>query len=116
MTIINSLICQYRVMAKKLKFSHIRTQEAQTGSTLYAENIPYVLLSVFCGYGDASLDCLRDGRDNRSHDSWAILVKDKFVYRLFNSGVKPLDTNELFYVKSRTLSSSTKNLLSLLRY
>lgn len=95
---INLLFCQYPLMAKMQNFSHIRAQEAleQAGSTLDTENLPYLLLSVFCGYGDASLDRIRDGRDNRSHDSWAILVKDKFVYWSFNSGAKPLDTNDLF--------------------
>lgn len=81
-------------MAKKQNFSHIKAQEAleQVGSTLDAENLPYVLLSTFCGYGDASLDRVRDGRDNKSRDPGTILVKDKFVYRPFTPGTEPMDT------------------------
>ena len=81
-------------MAKKHNFSHIRAQEAleQAGSTLNAENLPYVLLSIFCGYGEASLDRVRDGRDNKSRDPKTILVKDKFVYRPFTPGTEPMDT------------------------
>ena len=81
-------------MAKKQNFSHIKAQEAleQAGSTLNAENLPYVLLSTFCGYGDASLDRVRDGRDNKSRDPGTILVKDKFVYRPFKPDTEPMDT------------------------
>ena len=81
-------------MAKKQNFSHIKAQEAleQAGSPLNAENLPYVLLSTFCGYGDASLDRVRDGRDNKSRDPGTILVKDKFVYRPFTPGTEPMDT------------------------
>lgn len=81
-------------MAKKQNFSHIKAQEAleQVGSTLDAENLPYVLLSTFCGYGDASLDRVRDGRDNKSRDPGTILVKDKFVYRPFKPDTEPMDT------------------------
>ena len=55
-------------MAKKQDFSHIGAQEALEAatSTLNAENLPYVLLSTFCGYGDASAERVKDGRDNKS--------------------------------------------------
>lgn len=81
-------------MAKKQNFSHIKAQETleQASSTLNAENLPYVLLSTFCGYGEASLDRIRDGRDNKSRDPKTILVKDKFVYRPFTPGTEPMDT------------------------
>lgn len=81
-------------MAKKQNFSHIGAQEAleSATATLTAENIPYVLLSTFCGYGDASLERVKDGRDNKSREPDTILVKDKFVYRPFKSGEEPMDT------------------------
>ena len=80
-------------MAKKQNFSHIAAQEALEAvtSTLTAENLPYQLLSIFCGYGDASLQRVRDGRDNKSRDPHTILVKDKFVYRPFRTGTEPMD-------------------------
>lgn len=81
-------------MAKKQNFSHIGAQEAleSATATLTAENLPYVLLSTFCGYGDASLERVKDGRDNKSREPDTILVKDKFVYRSFKSGEEPMDT------------------------
>ena len=80
-------------MAKKQNFSHIAAQEAleSVTSTLTAENLPYQLLSIFCGYGDASLQRVRDGRDNKSRDPHTILVKDKIVYRPFRRGTEPMD-------------------------
>lgn len=80
-------------MAKKQNFSHIAAQEAleSVTSTLTAENLPYQLLNIFCGYGDASLQRVRDGRDNKSRDPHTILVKDKFVYRPFRKGTEPMD-------------------------
>lgn len=80
-------------MAKKQNFSHIAAQEAleSVTSTLTAENLPYQLLNIFCGYGDASLQRVRDGRDNKSRDPLTILVKDKFVYRPFRRGTEPMD-------------------------
>lgn len=80
-------------MAKKQNFSHIAAQEAleSVTSTLTAENLPYQLLNIFCGYGDASLQRVRDGRDNKSRDPHTILVKDKFVYRPFRRGTEPMD-------------------------
>lgn len=80
-------------MAKKQNFSHIQAQEALEAptSTLNAENLPYILLSTFCGYGDASLQRVRDGRDNKSREPGTILIKDKFVYRPFREGTEPMD-------------------------
>ena len=81
-------------MAKKQNFSHISAQEALESATanLTAENLPYVLLSTFCGYRDASLERVKDGRDNKSREPDTILVKDKFVYRPFRQGDEPMDT------------------------
>lgn len=80
-------------MAKKQDFSHIAAQEAleDIASKLNAENLPYELLRIFCGYGDASLERVRDGRDNKSRTPQTILVKDKFVYRPFTKGSEPMD-------------------------
>lgn len=80
-------------MSKKQNFSHIAAQEVleSVTSTLTAENLPYQLLSIFCGYGDASLQRVRDGRDNKSRDPHTILVKDKIVYRPFRRGTEPMD-------------------------
>ena len=79
-------------MAKKQNFSHITAQEAleAIADNLNADNLPYELLRIFCGYGDASLQRVRDGRDNKSRDPQTILIKDKFVYRPFSKGTEPL--------------------------
>ncbi len=81
-------------MAKKQNFSHINAQEALEAATpsLTAENLPYILLKIFCGYGDASLRRVRDGIDNKSREPGTILIKDKFVYRPYQRGSEPMDT------------------------
>ena len=81
-------------MAKKHNFSHITAQEAleTIADQLNADNLPYELLRIFCGYGDASLQRVRDGRDNKSRDPKTILIKDKFVYCPFSKGTEPLAT------------------------
>ena len=81
-------------MAKKQNFSHITAQEEleAIADSLNADNLPYELLRIFCGYGDASLQRVRDGRDNKSRDPNTILIKDKFVYCPFNKGTEPLAT------------------------
>lgn len=80
-------------MAKKSTFSHVQAQQAleAVADSLTAENLPYELLRVFCGYGDSSLQRVRDGRDNKSRDEDTILVKDKLVYRHGNLLDEPLD-------------------------
>lgn len=80
-------------MSKKHNFSHIGAQEALESATvtLNAENLPYELLKTFCGYGDASIERVKDGRDNKSRESGTILIKDKFVYRPYSPGSEPLD-------------------------
>lgn len=80
-------------MAKKQNFSHIGAQEALESATssLTADNLPYVLLSTFCGYGDASIERVKDGRDNKSREPGITLIKDKFVYRPYSPGSEPLD-------------------------
>lgn len=81
-------------MAKKQNFSHITAQEEleAIADQLNADSLPYELLRIFCGYGDASLQRVRDGRDNKSRDPNTILIKDKFVYCPFNKGSEPLAT------------------------
>lgn len=81
-------------MAKKQNFSHITAQEAleAIADQLNTDSLPYELLRIFCGYGDASLQRVRDGRDNKSRDPQTILIKDKFVYCPFNKGTEPLAT------------------------
>ncbi len=80
-------------MAKKSTFSHVHAQSAleAVANTLNAENLPYELLRIFCDYGEASLQRIRDGRDNKARDEETILVKDKLVYRLGNLIDDPLD-------------------------
>lgn len=80
-------------MAKKSTFSHVQAQLAleAVANTLNAENLPYELLRIFCDYGEASLQRIRDGRDNKARDEETILVKDKLVYRLGNLLDEPLD-------------------------
>ncbi len=80
-------------MAKKQNFSHIAAQEALEAivSKMDSDNIPFELLRIFCGYGDASLQRVRDGRDNKSRDPQTILIKDKLVYRQFSKGAEPMD-------------------------
>lgn len=81
-------------MVKKQNFSHITAQEEleAIADSLNADNLPYELLRIFCGYGDASLQRVRDGRDNKSRDPKTILIKDKFVYCPFSKGTEPLAT------------------------
>ncbi len=84
-------------MAKKSTFSHVLAQSAleAVADSLTAENLPYELLRVFCGYGDSSLQRVRDGRDNKSRDEDTILVKDKLVFRRPGLISEPLDTINL---------------------
>ena len=80
-------------MAKKSTFSHVQAQSQleAVADTLNAQNLPYELLRIFCDYGEASLQRIRDGRDNKARDEETILVKDKLVYRLGNLLDEPLD-------------------------
>ena len=66
---------------KKGNFSYIETQEAleAISTTATKESIPYNLLRIFCGYGDASLARVADGRGNDAKDGKTILIK-KLLY------------------------------------
>ena len=73
------------VMAKKNKgtFSYIETQQAleAIATTSTRESLPYDLLRIFCGYSDAAIARVQDGRGNDVKDGKTILVKKLFAYR-----------------------------------
>ena len=72
-------------MAKKNKgtFSYIETQQAleAIATTSTRESLPYDLLRIFCGYSDAAIARVQDGRGNEAKDGKTILVKKLFAYR-----------------------------------
>ena len=73
------------VMAKKDKgtFSYIETQQAleAIATTSTRESLPYDLLRIFCGYSDAAIARVQDGRGNDAKDGKTILIKKLFAYR-----------------------------------
>ena len=80
----------YEIMAKKKgNFSYIETQEAleAIATTATKWSIPYDLLRIFCGYGDASLARVADGRGNDAKDGKTILIKKLIAYRYSESNV-----------------------------
>lgn len=72
-------------MAKKNKgtFSYIETQQAleAIAKTSTRESLPYDLLRIFCGYGDAAIARIKDGRGNDAKDGKTVLIKKLFAYR-----------------------------------
>lgn len=71
-------------MAKKNKgtFSYIETQQAlEAIATTTRESLPYELLRIFCGYGDAAIARVQDGRGNDAKDGKTVLIKKLFAYR-----------------------------------
>lgn len=77
-------------MAKKRgNFSYIEAREAleAISATATKESIPYDLLRVFCGYGDASLARVADGRGNDAKDGKTILIKKLLAYRCSETNV-----------------------------
>lgn len=72
-------------MAKKNKgtFSYIETQQAleAIATTATRESLPYELLRIFCGYGDAAIARVQDGRGNDAKDGKTVLIKKLFAYR-----------------------------------
>ena len=72
-------------MAKKNKgtFSYIETQQAleAIATTSTRESLPYDLLRIFCGYGDAAIARIKDGRGNDAKDGKTVLIKKLFAYR-----------------------------------
>ncbi|MBR0334149.1 MAG: class I SAM-dependent DNA methyltransferase [Bacteroidales bacterium] len=78
-------------MAKKNKgtFSYIEAQQAleNIAEKCTKENIVYELLSIFCGYGNASIQRIIDGRGNDAKDGRTILVKKLIAYRATDNGL-----------------------------
>lgn len=72
-------------MAKQNKgtFSYIETQQAleAIATTSTRESLPYDLLRIFCGYGDAAIARIKDGRGNDAKDGKTVLIKKLFAYR-----------------------------------
>lgn len=78
-------------MAKKNKgtFSYLEAQQAleNIAEKCTKENIVYELLRIFCGYGDASIQRIIDGRGNDARDGRTILVKKIIAYRATDNGL-----------------------------
>ncbi len=75
-------------MAKKLSFSHIDAQQALehlVGHTSGA-TFGYDLLRIFCGYGDASIKRIVDGKGNDAKDGTTLLIKRLLAYRPVEAG------------------------------
>lgn len=80
-------------MAQRISFSQIQTQQdlESLATVATCESLGYDLLRIFCGYKDASIQRLKDGRGNDAKDGKTILVKKKLAYR-------PSEPGELPYV------------------
>ena len=78
-------------MAKKNKgtFSYLEAQQSleNIAERCTKENIVYELLRIFCGYGDASIQRIMDGRGNDAKDGKTILVKKLIAYRATENGL-----------------------------
>lgn len=78
-------------MAKKNKgtFSYLEAQQAleNIAERCTKDNIVYELLRIFCGYGDASIQRIMDGRGNDAKDGRTILVKKLIAYRATENGL-----------------------------
>ena len=78
-------------MAKKNKgtFSYLEAQQAleNIAERCTKDNIVYELLRIFCGYGDASIQRIIDGRGNDARDGRTILVKKLIAYRATENGL-----------------------------
>lgn len=75
-------------MAKKASFSYIQAAEAlkQLVGRQLRDTLGYELLRIFCGYGNASIQRLVDGKGNDAKDGCTLLVKKKLAYRPVMSG------------------------------
>ena len=78
-------------MAKKNKgtFSYLEAQEALESiqNTMTKESIGLDLLRVFCGYGDATINRIIDGKGNDAKDGKTILIKKLLAYRSIESSI-----------------------------
>ena len=75
-------------MAKKASFSYLQATEAlkQLVGRQLRDTLGCELLRIFCGYGDASIQRLVDGKGNDAKDGCTLLVKKKLAYRPVVSG------------------------------
>lgn len=75
-------------MAKKASFSYIQAAEAlkQLVGRQLRDTLGFELLRIFCGYGDASIQRIVDGKGNDAKDGRTLLVKKKLAYRPVESG------------------------------
>ncbi|OUO21110.1 hypothetical protein B5F90_06465 [Alistipes sp. An31A] len=75
-------------MAKKASFSYIQAAEAlkQLVGRQLRDTLGFELLRIFCGYGDASIRRIVDGKGNDAKDGRTLLVKKKLAYRPVESG------------------------------
>lgn len=91
-------------MAKKTKsFSHIKAQDAleaisQTNPT--GEDLVYILLRIFCDYGEGSIRRIREGVGNKAKDGRTILIPQLIAYR-------PKDELD-FYDEIKTMQADAK--------
>lgn len=78
-------------MAKKNKgtFSYLEAQEMleSMSCSMTKETIGLDLLRVFCGYGDATINRIIDGKGNDAKDGKTILIKKLLAYRPIESGI-----------------------------
>ena len=78
-------------MVKKNKgtFSYLEAQQSleNIAERCTKENIVYELLRIFCGYGDASIQRIMDGRGNDAKDGRTIIVKKLIAYRATENGL-----------------------------
>lgn len=75
-------------MAKKASFSYIQAAEAlrQLVGRQLRDTLGFELMRIFCGYGNASIQRIVDGKGNDAKDGRTLLVKKKLAYRPVESG------------------------------
>lgn len=66
---------------KKSSFSHIEAQQKLEQLRTTRETFGYDLLRIFCGYGEASIARIVDGRGNDARDGRTVLQKKLLAYR-----------------------------------
>ena len=71
---------------KKSSFSHIEAQQKLEQLRTTRETFGYDLLRIFCGYGEASIARIVDGRGNDARDGRTVLQKKLLDYRPQDSG------------------------------
>lgn len=71
---------------KKSSFSHIEAQQKLEQLRTTRETFGYDLLRIFCGYGEATINRIVDGRGNDARDGRTVLQKKLLAYRPQYSG------------------------------